>query len=227
MPESLRAMSRAHAYSHYLVLGALPAVLLSFSVLVQPALIPRYAISALLAFAPLTAIAVSEVGAPLGLGAMIVFLGIASDGLRRMADTAERTARQVNAQATLLSTPRLTTAEIVVSDRHVYYPLAHVSQPVADRMRFPTVPSAAVRARYPVDSDSGYWGNVFLLEQDVSLVQSELYGVPRFVPISELRSAKRLLLVGAQTKRFAEVWLPDYRLVDRGAQVFEAVRDPD
>jgi hypothetical protein len=205
------------AVTALLAIGLLPVVLVMLELAGQPVLIPRYALPALVALAPLTAAA----SAPLrGIARAACLLVIAVHGVfgARAAQLNARTTttrheREREAGQAAIRQAREMQSVVIVPRRHQLYPLLEeLPAEAAPLFALPMLPADVVRRRFPVDTDSAAAGSLILMEQDVARVHERIFGRPTLVSIdAAVDSTCWLLLDTNDSPAFATRWLPRHR----------------
>jgi hypothetical protein len=159
-------------------------VLVLFSLLVQPTLVPRYGIVAALGFAPLTAALLARCGPWLTLAACLWYALLGSMEHQACVETAraEQTMMQ-DLVASLRGCPK--DLPIVFESPHDLFPVCRYA------------PDLAPRASYldfePAELSQAHANRTF--GRDITRVYARLYGGVRFTNLAELRSQPRWLLV--------------------------------
>lgn len=176
----------------------MPAVLLVVSLLVQPSMLPRYMIVALLGWAVPIALAVELLGVRArGVVATLALLIAARHAAAAVTQRRDY-ARQVDATARAVQQARATGLPVVFQALHPMYPAA-LGTPGQPRLaRFVAVPDSTI-ARLYVDDRLDYLRRHYRLEREIGREHARLFGFPPSVAQAELDSTARFILVAADT----------------------------
>lgn len=214
-----------------IALGALPAIVLAFSALVQPTLLPRYALPGMLLWAPLVAFGFAQAG----LITRVAVLGLLSlsglAGTVRLAGNSRAFAAEVRTSQETVRPLAAAGVLLVSPSRHAIYALAGADSALGRSIRFIEWPDSPARRPHPPGSDSATAENLYLLERDIARVHRSLYGFPRAIPAGEVGRADRVVLLSqvngstaTNAERFNREWLPAHHMRVLAPGVHEFVR---
>ncbi len=197
-----------------LALAAVPIIVVVFSAVVQPSLIRRYAIPALLCWAPLIAFALADMRLParavvlagqLALGVVLVRAQVL--GVRQVVRDLSADAASIRATGP--------DASVVCRTRQRLYQLAApaAGEPapgtgVCRFLDFDEATAQTVRGAAATDPN----GVRFLtVERDVARVHARIYGFPALSPVEQLRQRDRFYLLDeTDTEAFSHLWFPAF-----------------
>ena len=198
-----------------LALGAMPVVLIVLSVVLQPAMVDRYAMVAALAWGPLVALAVDSLDR-LARAAVVAFLvALAWSAAQAIVGEKRAYAERVAANASAFHDAQRYRLPIVFQSLHEMYPVAGPEYPHASLARFLDLPDSSLRALYP--SDRLEWlRKRFRLDRDQGRYHAGIYGFPVMATQAELDTTSRFILLAT------DLALPGgYKQVNKwGAAVF-------
>lgn len=191
-------------------LALMPLAIIVISVVFQPSMVSRYAIVAVLAWAPLAALGAEAVGratrvALLALLAAGLFLGGArvAQQKRDFAETVLSTRRQFE-QATALGLP------VLFQHMHLMYAVVAPLHEPGSPARFLDLPDSTLLALYP--SDRMEWlRDRFRVERGQARLHAGVYGFPVLATQAALDSMPRFLLLATDLQlsggyKQAEKW---------------------
>jgi hypothetical protein len=181
-------------------LALMPVALALVSALGQPSMLPRYAVVAVLAWAPLVATACLVAGrwSTRGLCLALVWFWLGAYVRETRAKTAfgqtiAREQRQYD-QARRSGLP------VVVQSMHVMYPLIG-SEPRESPAMFLTLSDSAFRTMWGDTSRLGQANRGVVLERDLARVHFARWGFPRLVTPAALDTADSFLLLASDWRR--------------------------
>lgn len=213
--------------------GVLPAVLIVFSAVMQPTLLPRYALPSLLLMAPLVAFgfARSSPLARVGVGVLILGSGVA--GIRRLANNNHAFVAEVHRWEDALRAPVAAGTLVVSTTRHPLYALVGDDPALGRAIRFVDLPDPAATQALAPGSEAALARDLYVIERDMARVHQRLYGFPRLLPVAELRRVDRVILLSQvhaltteNVARFGREWMPGYTVREMAPGVHEFSRAP-
>ncbi|HJQ20608.1 MAG TPA: hypothetical protein VJ867_09690 [Gemmatimonadaceae bacterium] len=175
--------------------GLMPVVVTLVSWLVQPTMLPRYAIAAALAWAPLAAFACAWLGRTPRILWCALLGALAWVHVRGEAATKRAFADDVAADVQAFDQARPTGIPIVFETRHVLYPVAALRAAARDSMALLVMPDALLDAMFPAASPVRDMGRFFRFEHDAVRLHVAAYGFPALRTVAALDSLPRFLLL--------------------------------
>jgi hypothetical protein len=216
----LRDVMRDPGIASAAALALMPVVVTLVSLLVQPTMLPRYAIAATLAWAPLVAAACRLLRVPYraiacGLLGVLWWMNLSAE-----AETKRAFARAVDADVRAFDAARGSGMPVLFQSRHVMYPVAAKREPDRGEMTLLVLPDSLLASMFPARSAVADMDRFFRFEREAVLLHREAFGFPGLVTPASLASTHRFLLIGSDAS------LPrGYKDVRRfGAAVFPAFR---
>jgi hypothetical protein len=179
---------------------ALPLVFVAFSYLVQPTMVSRYALPAVLGMATLVALAVARLprlAQRLALVAIIAAHGVL---LWRQSDRDRSFQRDVNRAVAALNAVSGDPRPVIATDRHTLYPAAMSSANRNGNVAYLVAPTSVVRAQFGPAEENSY--RFTILERDMSIAHNGIFGFPALLSrdsVSRMRSFYVLLPDSAET----------------------------
>lgn len=185
-PARVRAATPPVAQGAFLALLALPVVLLAFSVVVQPALIARYALPTAIGGACVVALATARLPRMIAVPVVLGILAMHGLHMWRFAGKArafsDGVTRGVAAANLVASDPR----PVVSVDRFSLYPTALSAANRNARLRYVVIPPEAFRA-YPGPMRNER-PDFNIVERDAAVAHSAVFGFPVTMTLEELRT---------------------------------------
>ena len=177
-----------------LFLGLMPLVLAVVSMLLQPAMLGRYGIAAVAAWAPLVAIALTLAGSVVRVAgvaglAMIMLINGARARSER-GEFADRVARD----AAAFEESKSRGLPIVFWGLHSIYPVAGPQRSPSTLARYLDLPDSTFTALFPADAMEPV-RRKYLLDRDQARGHARTYGFPRLAPQAELDTTRAFLLL--------------------------------
>jgi len=178
-------------------LALMPLVIAFVSVLVQPTMLPRYAIAATLAWAPLAAMATDALR-PVprvlwcGFLAVVWVVNLFSESEGR-----EQFARAVDADTRAFDEARASGVPVVFQSRHVLYPVAARREALRARMALLVLPDSLLDRMFAPTSGAEEMGRFFRFERDAVQRHVERFGFPRLETHAALDTVREFVLVGS------------------------------
>jgi hypothetical protein len=199
-------------------LAFMPILIVLVSLLVQPTMLPRYAIAATLAWAPLIALA-TDVLRPVhrvlwcGFLALVWWVNLSSE-----AEGRAQFARDVEADTRAFDRARASGVSVVFQSRHVLYPVAARRESLRTQMTLLVLPDSLLDRMFAAASGAEEMGRFFRFEREAVQRHVERFAFPRVEPLAALDTLREFALVGSDAS------LPrGYKDVQRfGAAVFPA-----
>src|SRR5688572_19003836 len=173
--------------AQYGLLGlvAMPFVIVAFSFLVQPALMPRYALPALLGVAVVISVGANLL--PARVQPLVLLLLLAGHGalLRRQLGGDRRFDREVRASVSALGAMTGDGRPVVSMERHAFYPAALSSANRNGHVAFLVLPTPAIDEH--VRGIPGATSNFTIVERDAAAAHHRIFGFPRLITLDEMR----------------------------------------
>jgi hypothetical protein len=188
----LRRESRAErgepSVAHAALLGllALPIVLVVFSIVVQPSLVPRYALPAVAGGSCLVALAAARLPRPLPLLVVLMLLATHGIQMRRRARMAREFTRVVAMGVAAVNRVADDPRAVLSLDRGILYPTALSAANRNSRLAFVVIPTDSIR-RYP----GPMWNDTpefNIVERDAAIAHHRAIGFPTLLPLEQLRA---------------------------------------
>ncbi|HEU4719880.1 MAG TPA: glycosyltransferase family 39 protein [Gemmatimonadaceae bacterium] len=179
---------------------ALPIIFVAFSYLVQPTMVSRYALPAVLGMSTLVAFAVARLPRlvqGLALAAIVAAHGVL---LWRQSDRDRSFQRDVNGAVAALNAVAGDPRPVIATDRHTLYPAAMSSVNRNGNVAYLVAPTSVVRAQYGPAEEDMY--RFTILERDMSVTHNAIFGFPALLPrdsVRRMRSFYVLLPDSAET----------------------------
>ncbi len=215
-------------FAAMLGLGLMPLVIFGFSVAVQPSLVDRYLIVAVLAWCPFVGIAYSRVGRPLKVALAVLMLAFSARMVNFRASWARVDAARMAAEAAAVAPFLRDGSSVVVLSRHTLYPLAHSSD--SGDLRFLDISDTTFQRMDSTlslgDPTSGRKNYPDILERDVARVHHRLFDFPKLAHMPTDESLSRTVFfvpAGVWPANVAELLFPG-REIDRPAPDFFILR---
>lgn len=164
---------------------ALPLSFVAFSYLMQPTMVSRYALPAVLGMSTLVALAVAplpSVAQRLALVAILTSHGVL---LWRQSARDRAFQRNVNMAVAALNAVAGDTRPVIATDRHTLYPAAMSSVNRNGNVAYLVAPTSVIRAQYGPAEEDSYRFTV--LERDMSIAHNRIFGWPALVSPDSLR----------------------------------------
>ena len=211
-----------------LALVAFPAILIVFSAVVQPSIVDRYGLPALLFWAPLIAFVIED--APWTARAVVLVghlvLGIVLT--RVQVRYTQQVFSELYADAASIASLG-PDASVVCRSRHRAYPLATYAgggRPLGGNpcaiLDFGEVTAQEVRS-----NSSGARAAVrhFTVAQQRARVHFRIYGFPRLLPVEELRRRDRFYVLDeSDSDSFSQLWFPAFTVRRVAPRLFQLNR---
>jgi hypothetical protein len=202
-----------------LSLAAVPLAMVVVSIL-QPAMHHRYSITALLAWAPVVAIAVHSYGKVMRSAFYLILLGFFWVALVNMTVEASRFAWSAGVGQKALAQACTMKVPVVFEVRHLMYPsTSGASKRWGDcDTRYLAVSSATLDRMFPAGSNLPRF---FRIENEFAYLHNRLYDYPRVATQAHLDSVPRFLLVGwddsfpigyKDVHKFGQAVFPNHRV---------------
>lgn len=210
---SARTRSAAVEFFPLLFLLLMPLVIIAFSLLVQPSMLTRYAITGLLGWGGIAALAAAALprSGRVIMGAMLFYLSLTpiEGWIRRVSDLKLKIATEVAAVRPFLG------GRLAIFDpsRHSLYPLAYET----------SMPNQFV---YPDFSDATALQRGFspsrIVERDVARIHNARYGFPRLVRIDDPAPSSDLWVLLPKPLPASELgaWFPGRNSTQVGPQMY-------
>ncbi|HMC54381.1 MAG TPA: hypothetical protein VKH19_04360, partial [Gemmatimonadaceae bacterium] len=201
-------------------LAMMPAAIVVVSLLVQPTMLPRYAIAAALAWAPLTAAATHVLSPAPRIVGCALLAALCWTHLVAEADLQRDFTRTVDADTRAFDAARASGLPIVFQSRHVLYPVAAQRSAMRSEMTLLALPDSRLGVMFPRGSGLEDMQRFFRFERDAVALHVAAYGFPRVVGPAAIDSAPRFVLVGSDASLprgykdievFARAVFPRYR----------------
>lgn len=219
--------SRARWWRHpsmaaLISLSLMPVVIALVSWLVQPTMLPRYAIATSLAWAPLAAAAAQSLRRPQRLLWSALLLAIAWMNVRAEAAAKRAFAVDVAADVRAYDEARPTGIPILFQLRHVLYPVAAIHPERRDSMALLVIGDSLLDAMFPRGTPVGSMGRFFRFERDAARLHVATYGFPRLTTVAQADSLPRFFLLARDAslprgykdvQLFGRAVFPGYRVV--------------
>ncbi len=168
---------RSPGVTAMIVLGGMPLIVLLFSVMVQPAMLPRYAIVAALAWCPIIAWVIAGLSKPLQVSACAFLLAGSLMPLKAAADGALANAALVNSDYAAVGPILQQGSTVLLSSRRTLYPLLSRVSPGAKLAYLDLTASDAIpKSKFAT------------VERNAAAIHHRLYGVPAVATPKELES---------------------------------------
>src|SRR5688500_7762970 len=173
-------------------LAAMPLIIMVFSIVVQPAMIARYAIPAVLIWGPVVAWSVDRIPRVAQGGVIFLLAAGSAATLRGTAATSRGFVAALSADSAVVA-PLLKEGKLVlVPSRHVLYKLA-TRFPPETRLAFFDFDNTQAKRLFGVNVF--HWEtNESVLERDVGRIHHAIYGFPQLVGTSALDSVPEFYL---------------------------------
>lgn len=179
-----------------LALSLMPILLIAIS-LKQPAMLERYAITTLLAWAPLAALAAQTVptlvrtAALVPLAAALVLAIGHTVGLQREWAIGIAGSRNELRRACALKIP------VAFSSRHLIYPIAMGVRESCPQARYLEISNATLARTYRAGTPLYPWQRFFRLENEFARMHDRLYGFPRVMTQAEFDTTTHFAFLAA------------------------------
>jgi hypothetical protein len=181
----------------------LPFVLVGFSLVVQPALVARYALPAEAGLACLVAIAVARL--PLRVQQLLLLAAVplvVSPVATQSSLTAKfdaSVARRTLAATLVAGDSR----PVVTTDRNVLYPVAFSPNNRNRRLHYLLLPSDTIRRYIAAHPGEPLSSDHQIVERDVALAHQSIFGFPALLPLDSLRRIPSFFVLTHDSKRLA------------------------
>jgi len=221
------ALSLTRAAAHdagvvaLLSLALMPLALALLSVLGQPSMLSRYAITAALAWAPWVALACALTGPWPTRVLLLVFVWLWFARYTREAQTKTMFAMGVDRSAQAYQQARSSGLPIVFQSIHVMYPLIAANGGREAPGAFLEIPDSTFHALFRSGTRLSQINRGIVLERDLARVHAVRFGFPRLVARATLDTTARFLLLApeerlpagfAGVEHFAKVLFPGHRV---------------
>jgi hypothetical protein len=186
-----------------LSLAAMPSVLLVLSLAGQPSMISRYAMPAVLAWAPLMAFAVVLMGRPWQARIVaVVLVGFWFVSFTREAGRKRAFALGIAREQRIVTDAASTGLPLVFQSQHTMYPAIAAGRGSA---RFPgaaflDLPDSTLNDLFPRDSRWYQLNKGIRLERDFARVHSARFGFPALAPQARLDTTPRFLIMASHAR---------------------------
>lgn len=174
----------------------MPVMLIVVSVGLQPSMVTRYAIVAVLAWAPLVALAFASLGRIArwaAIAALVVFVALGVQGV--VAEKREFAAA-VAANAAVFERAKAMQLPIVFWGLHNIYPVAGPQRSPRTLARYLDLPDSSITALFPSDA-MGPVRKKYRLDRDQARGHASTYGFPILATQAQLDSSSSFLLLAA------------------------------
>ena len=201
-------------------LAFVPLVILVFSIVVQPSMIARYMIPAVLLWAPVIAWGVDRMPERTRLGAvMLLGLGSAAS-LRGVVATSRESVFELRGDSAAVAPLLQDGKTVVVSSRHVLYKLA-TSFPPDARLRFFDFDNDETKRLFGNDAFTSRRPNEYIIERDVARIHHSVHGFPSLVSSAELRSVPEFYVFhdNARTSDIVRQMMPMKSVIRIGPKI--------
>jgi hypothetical protein len=187
VPRVPRATAPEPSVAEAALLGllALPIVLVLFSVVVQPALLPRYALPAVAGGAGVVALATTRLPRAARPLVLLGILGVHVMLLRREVWDARAFDRAVRARVATIDAFAGDSRPVLSMQRWVLYPAALSQANRNGRLAFVVVPTAALDEHF--GANGGNARNFTIAERDAAAAHRRLFGFPALVPLDSMQ----------------------------------------
>jgi len=175
-------------------LALFPLALVSVSVLVQPSMLDRYAITAVLAWGPLVALAISPLP-PSARNVVVAALVLQFiPGMKSAIATREAFANQVASDAAAFDRVKNTGVPVVFPWLHSLYPVVGPTRREPTTARLLDVPDSTLDSLYPGDR-LAWFRNRTRVEVLSARSHTKVYGFPQVITTAELDTIPRFAVV--------------------------------
>lgn len=210
----------------------MPVALMVVSLLVQPSMVPRYAIVAALAWAPLVAAATALTR--VARGAVLWFtVGLLVLAVQRSIADRREFADLVAAQSSAFQQAKAAQTPIVFASLHTIYPVAGPERSPHSLARYLDLPESAIDSLFSTDGMAPIRRKV-RLERDYARSHSDAFGFPILASQAQLDTTRRFVLLARDAslpggykdaKRYGRVLFPRHRVtrINQFLSLFERV----
>jgi hypothetical protein len=206
----VREAARDPSLAALVSLACMPVVLMIISVVLQPSMVTRYGLVAVLAWAPLVGLAADTLGRG-ARAAVVLLLAFVAYGSFAATIAQQRTyADQMRANQTAFERAKSMNVPVVFQKQHLIFPLAGPQRSPGMLARYLVVPDSTLMALYP--SDRFAWlRRQFQVERDQSRLHEKLYGFPILATRAALDTTPMFLVFATDFQirggwRQAELW---------------------
>jgi hypothetical protein len=193
---SIGSALREPGVAALLALALMPFLLIAISTR-QPAMIARYAITALVAWGPLVALAAQSVPRAARIVAVVLLAGRITLGLGRSVGEQRTWAMQMTVGRDVLREACKLNMPVVFHTRHLLYPIAAHDRQQCPQTRILEMNNATLDALFPAGTEHVVWRRLFRLENEFSRMHDRLYGFPRVVTQAEFDTTSRFVFLGS------------------------------
>jgi hypothetical protein len=179
---------------------ALPVTLVVFSLVVQPALVDRYAFPAVAGLACLGAIAVARLPVRIQLLLLVGAVGLHARALRERAGSAATfdagVRGRVRAANAIASDPR----PVITTDRNVLYSVALSAANRNRHLSFLALPTDTIRRAF-ASLGARASADVFIVDRDGATAHHQIFDFPALLPLDSLRRVESFFALGYDATR--------------------------
>jgi hypothetical protein len=202
-------------------LALMPVVLIMVSVVLQPSMVTRYAIVAVLAWAPLVALAITSLSRLVQSAAVAALVVLAVLGVQRVIIEKREFAAVVASNSTVFERAKAMQLPIVFWGLHNIYPVAGPQRSPRTLARYLDLPDSSITALFPSDA-MGPVRKKYRLDRDQARGHARTYGFPILATQAQLDSSPRFLLLAAdltlpggykRPETFGRALFPRHRVV--------------
>jgi hypothetical protein len=202
-------------------LALMPVVLIVVSVVLQPSMVTRYAIVAVLAWAPLVALAITSVSRLVQSAAVAALVVLAVLGVQRVIAEKREFAAVVASNSAVFERAKAMQLPIVFWGLHNIYPVAGPQRSPRTLARYLDLPDSSITALFPSDA-MGPVRKKYRLDRDQARGHARTYGFPILATQAQLDSTTRFLLLAAdltlpggykRPETFGRALFPRHRVV--------------
>jgi len=205
-----------------LALSLLPALVIAVSFLVQPSMVPRYAVATLLFYAPVFAIVLTHVFPWARIAALAILVGWF---LTKSIDDADREAKRhaedVSVNRRMVDS--VGAGQLVIAPfQHSLYPLMDEDNNV--RLAFPVFSRDEIERVYPPGAAGEAKGRLMQMMQMSSQVHASRFGFPTVLSAENIRRETVFWLLLSnnqkQVREYTAAFLPTHSVEQRGARLY-------
>ena len=193
-------VSLSTAQAALLGLMALPPVLVGFSLVVQPALVDRYALPAVAGIACVVAIAIARLPFRVQQLLLVGAFLLHARALRERAGSAATFAAGVRGRVRAVNAVANDPRPVVASERNTLYPVALSAANRNPRLSYISIPNDSMRRYFSAPGERPT-ADRFIVEHDAAIAHREIFGFPRLLALDSLRRLESYFVLGYQPDR--------------------------